>query len=56
MPPAPAWPDLYPVAFSLCGSVYCLDETSAKNLLKNKALVDGYHRDVELIWEKEKSR
>jgi hypothetical protein len=83
MPPAPIWPDLYPVIWiihppfqeegrtlhpvdneraprvqgggdglsSSMGS-YCLDETNAKNLLKNKALLDGYRRDVELIWEK----
>lgn len=39
IPPLPTPPDYYSVEWS---GDYCLDEQNAKNLLKNKALIDDY--------------
>ena len=48
VPPLPAKPDYYAVPFN---ENYCLDEGGAKNLLKNKALIDDYTKQLEAIIE-----
>ncbi len=46
MPQAPVY---YPVTWQKQENLYCLPADQAKNLLKNKALHDGYTKELEEI-------
>lgn len=46
IPPLPDKPEYYSVPFD---EGYCLSEQGAKNMLKNKALLDDYVRQLEEI-------
>lgn len=48
VPPLPAKPEYY--SFQVDENL-CMDEANAKNLLKNKALIDGYIEQLEQIIE-----
>lgn len=48
IPPLPAKPEYY--SFQVDEN-YCMDERNAKNLLKNKALIDGYVEQLEQMIE-----
>lgn len=49
IPEMPTKPVFYDVRFGQ--GDYCLDERNAKNMLKNKALMDDYTRQLEAILE-----
>ena len=46
IPAPPAVPDFYPVQFQGSGALYCVDEGSAKNLLKNFDLMREYEDEM----------
>lgn len=49
IPEMPVKPVFYDVKWGQ--GDYCLDERNAKNMLKNKALIDDYTRQLEAIIE-----
>lgn len=47
VPPEP--PEYYPVKFEIKEGLYCLDQDSAKGLLKNRELDKGYQSELRSI-------
>ena len=48
IPPLPEKPSYYSMKFD---KNYCLSEQDARNMLKNKSLLDGYVKELETILE-----
>lgn len=49
IPYIPEKPEYYKVNFIKKDNLYCVDEVNAKNLLKNKVLLDNYTKELEDI-------
>ena len=56
VPPLPADPEYYPVVFVKKDGHYCLDETQAKNILKDRALDKGYQGELKGTLESMKGK
>jgi hypothetical protein len=50
IPPRPQLPDYYPVEWGVEQGKYYVDETGAKNVLKNRELDKSYQAEVESIF------
>lgn len=51
IPALPEEPEYYPVQWQWKDGQYCIDEESAKNLLKNRQLDKGYQEEMRKIFE-----
>lgn len=49
IPDLPKEPEYYPVQWQSKDGMYCVDEGSAKNLLKNRELDKGYQEEMKEI-------